>query len=185
MELPLARALESQLTAEQPSTERHWNSPKKDAWHPKTKEKPQWDDRRGTITIKSNPITTGWVTHKTREQLCHRSPSTGVKVLSPTSGFPTWGSGNGRRNSQRIRLWRLAGFDCRTLTGVGETKTALLEGTHKVVCALGPRGRSSDPIGDWTRPTCKHWRVSCRGGGWLWLTWGTRTLAAEVLGSTP
>ena len=32
--------------------------------HPKTKEKPQWDGRRGATTIKSNPITTGWVTHK-------------------------------------------------------------------------------------------------------------------------
>ena len=41
---------------------------------------------------------------QTGEHLYHRSPPTGVKVLSPTSGFPTWGSGNGRRNSQRIRL---------------------------------------------------------------------------------
>ena len=32
--------------------------------HPKTKEKPQWDDMRGTITIESNLITAGWVTHK-------------------------------------------------------------------------------------------------------------------------
>ena len=31
------------------------------------------------------------------------------------------------------------------LTGLGETETPLLEGTHKVVCASGPRGRSSDP----------------------------------------
>ena len=37
------------------------------------------------------------------------------------------------------------GFDCRTSTGLGETETPILEGTHKVVCALGPRGRSSDP----------------------------------------
>ena len=37
---------------------------KKDAPHPKTKEKLQWDGRRGTTTIKSNPITAGWVTHK-------------------------------------------------------------------------------------------------------------------------
>ena len=36
-------------------------------------------------------------------------------------------------------------FDCRTLTGLGETETPLLEGTHKVVCTSGPRGRSSDP----------------------------------------
>ena len=38
------------------------------------------------------------------------------------------------------------GIDCRTLTGLGEPETPLLEGTHKVVCASGPRGRSSDPI---------------------------------------
>ena len=37
---------------------------KNDTPHPKTKEKPQWDSRRGTITIKSNPITAGWVTHR-------------------------------------------------------------------------------------------------------------------------
>ena len=37
---------------------------KKGSPHPETKEKPQWDGRRGAITIKSNPITTGWVTHK-------------------------------------------------------------------------------------------------------------------------
>ena len=27
---------------------------------------------------------------QTGEHLYHRSPPTGVKVLSPTSGFPTW-----------------------------------------------------------------------------------------------
>ena len=37
---------------------------KKDNPHPKTKEKPQWDDRKGAITVKSNPITASWATHK-------------------------------------------------------------------------------------------------------------------------
>ena len=37
---------------------------KKDTPHPKTKEKAQWDGRRGAITIKSDPITAGWVTNK-------------------------------------------------------------------------------------------------------------------------
>ena len=37
---------------------------KKDTPHPKTKEKLQWDSTRGTITIKSNPITAEWVTQK-------------------------------------------------------------------------------------------------------------------------
>ena len=35
---------------------------KKDNLHPKTKKKPQQDGRRGTITIKSNPTSYGWVT---------------------------------------------------------------------------------------------------------------------------
>ena len=37
---------------------------KNDTPYPNTKEKPQWGGRRGAITIKSNPITGGWVTHK-------------------------------------------------------------------------------------------------------------------------
>ena len=37
---------------------------KRDTPHPKTKEKPQWDVRRGKITIKWNPIIAGWVNHK-------------------------------------------------------------------------------------------------------------------------
>ena len=102
---------------------------------------------------------------QTGEQLYHRSLPTAVKVLSPTSGFSTWESGNGRRNSQRIRLWRIVGCDCRTSTGLWKTETPLLEGTHKVVCASGRRGRISDPWEDWTRPTCYCRRVSCRGGG--------------------
>ena len=30
--------------------------------------------------------------------------------------------------------------------------------------------QSSDFIGAWARPTCGYWRVSWRGGGWLWLS---------------
>ena len=37
---------------------------KKGTPHPRKKEKPQWDGRRGATTIKSNPINAGWVTHK-------------------------------------------------------------------------------------------------------------------------
>ena len=37
---------------------------KKDTLHPKTKEKPQWSGRRGTIMIKSNHIPARWVTHR-------------------------------------------------------------------------------------------------------------------------
>ena len=61
------------------------------------------------------------------------------------SGFPTWGSSKRRRNSHRIRLWRLAGFDCKTSTELGETETPLLKGTHKVVCTSRPRGKEQWP----------------------------------------
>ena len=37
------------------------------------------------------------------------------------------------------------GLDCRTLTGLEETETLLLEGTHKVVCASGPREGAVTP----------------------------------------
>ena len=37
--------------------------PRKDTSRPKTKKKPEKGSRRGTITIKSNPILDGWVTH--------------------------------------------------------------------------------------------------------------------------
>ena len=37
---------------------------KKETQYPKTKEKPHWNCKRGAITIKSNPITAEWVTHK-------------------------------------------------------------------------------------------------------------------------
>jgi len=54
-----------QLTVEQPSKGGHWDPPKKDTPHPRTREKLQQDGRRGTIMIKkSNPIPTRWVTHK-------------------------------------------------------------------------------------------------------------------------
>ena len=46
---------------------------RKDIPHPKIKEKPQWDGRRGAITIKSNPITTGWVTNKLRTIIPQKS----------------------------------------------------------------------------------------------------------------
>ena len=50
-----------------------------------------------------------------------RSSCTSVKVLGPTSNFLTWGSGKG--NPQGIWLWMTLGFDYKTSTGLGETKT--------------------------------------------------------------
>ena len=56
-----ARAPKLQLAVEQPSA--RGPSKKKDTPPPKTK-KLHWDSRRDTVTIKSNPIPTGRVTHR-------------------------------------------------------------------------------------------------------------------------
>ena len=66
----------------------------------------------------------------------------------PQVRLPNLGVWQRKEEFLENQILRLVGYDCRTLTGLGETETPLLEGTHKVVCALGPRGRSSDPIGD-------------------------------------
>ena len=126
---------------------------KKDTPHPKTKEKPQWDGRRGAITVKSNPITAGWVIHKLANTY-----TTEVHPLEWSFWAPCQASQPGVQQQEEEFLenqtLRLAGFDCRTSTGLGKTETPLLEGTHKVAYASGHRGRSSDPMRDWTRPTC-------------------------------
>ena len=87
---PPARAPKSQLAAEPPLTEGHWHPPKKDTTS---------KDKRSTTTVKSNPKPVGWVTHKLQNQ---RSSPAVVKVLSPTSGFPAWGSNKGTGNAQGI-----------------------------------------------------------------------------------
>ena len=60
---PPVRAPKLQLAVEQPLMGGCWNTPKKDSPCPKTKKKLQQDDRRGTITVKSNSISAVWVTH--------------------------------------------------------------------------------------------------------------------------
>ena len=60
---PPVRAPKLQVAVEQPLMGGCWNTPKKDSPCPKTKKKLQQDDRRVPITVKSNSISAGWVTH--------------------------------------------------------------------------------------------------------------------------
>ena len=55
----------------------------------------------------------------------------------------------------------------------------LLEDSHKVSCAPGPRGESSDSTGARTRPTYWSWWVSWASRGWLDCT-VDKTQVAEV-----
>ena len=78
--------------------------------------------------------------------------------LSPMSGSPAWGSGIGKRSPQSIWHWRSVGLECRSCTGLMETETPLLEGSHKVSHALGPR------------PRAKQWLHRSPGQTYLWIS---------------
>ena len=143
---PSTRTPKSQPVAEQPSTRGCWNPPKKDTPGPKTKKKPHWDQRRDAVTIKLNPITTWWMTHKWENEKYQRSSLSVVKVLSPTSVFPAWGSDKRTGNAQGTWPWRPSGFDYRTYTGLGERQTPVMEGTNKISRAPRPRGKEKWPL---------------------------------------
>ena len=84
----------------------HWQkrleSTKKYILHQEIKKQPLWDSRRGTLAIKSNHIPVG--DPQTGKEIYRRGSPTGVRVLSPTSGSPAWGSGSGRKSPQGICL---------------------------------------------------------------------------------
>ena len=137
---PHAREPKLQLAVEQLLTGGLWNLPKKDTPCPKTKMMPQWDCRWGTITIKSNPIPSKWVTHK----LENNNTKEILPLLwgsEPTSGFPAWGPNQRTGNPQGIWPWRPVGFDYKTSTGLGETETPVSEGTNKTLQVIRLRGK--------------------------------------------
>ena len=82
---------------------------------------------------------TNW---RTIKQLYQRSSHTVVKVLGPTTDFPTWESSKETENPQGIWFWRPVGFDYRTYTGLGKQT---LGGHNKTLCAPGPRRKEQWP----------------------------------------
>ena len=70
-----ARAPRLHLAVEQPSTGGHWNPQKKKIIHIQRKKKPQRDGRRGTFTVKPNPISTRWVTHSLDNSITKEAPT--------------------------------------------------------------------------------------------------------------
>ena len=90
----------------------------KDTPGPKTKKKQQWDGRRSTTTIKSNPIPAGWVTHKLENNNTKEVLALLWRFWIPV--FQAWEFKKGTVNPQGIWPSRPVGFDYRTFRGVGE-----------------------------------------------------------------
>ena len=79
---------------------------------------------------------------------------------------------------QSIWFWRSTGFNFRSPSELG--KQRLFSGCPQN--STGPQTRAVI-VRAWTRPTCRSWRVSWRRWRQLWLTLGTKTLAAASPGS--
>ena len=133
----------SQLTAEQPLTKKLLEPTKNDTLHPKTKKKPQWDSRSGTITTKSNPIHAGWLTHKLENNYTTEVLTQEWKSWAPCQTSQPGGLARGR-SPQRIQLWRPVQFDHKNSTGLGQTETPLLEGAHRS-CVHQDQGKRQLP----------------------------------------
>ena len=85
--------------------------------------------------LKSNPITTGWATHK----LQNNNTKEVLPLLWRSEPHSSLGIQQGTRNPQGIWLWRPVGLDCKTFTKLEETDTPLLEGTNNTLWAPGTR----------------------------------------------
>ena len=103
---------------------------KKDILHPKTKKKPQQDGRKSAIMIKSNPILTGWATHKLKNNYTIEALPLEWKFGAACQTPQPAGLASGADS-------RVSGFegqqhliaDCHR---TGQTETLLLDGAHKV-----------------------------------------------------
>ena len=157
---------------------------KRDTPHPKTKEKPQWDGRRGAITIKSNPITAAWVTTNWRtitpQKSTHWSEGSEPHVRLPNLGVQHW-----EEEFTENQTWKASGIWLQDFNRTGGNRDSTLGGCTQSSSASGPSGKEQ-----WSHRRLNQTYLLVLEGllqrrGWLWLTVGTRTLAGEVLGSTP
>ena len=116
---------------------------KTDTPHSNTKKQPQQDSGRGTITIKSNPIPAGWVTHR-----LENPKNCNTKEVLPL----LWRSGTPRQASQPgdpTRDWESPGNLTLKASGIwlqdfhstGGTETPVLEGTNQTTHTPRPRGK--------------------------------------------
>ena len=155
----------------------------KDSPHPKTKEKPQWDGRRGTITIKSNPITAGWVTHK-----LENTYTTEVHPLEWRFWAPRQASEPGVRQREEEFLenqtLKASEIWLQDLDSTGGNGDSTLGGHTQSSVHIRTQGKERWPHRRLNQTYLLVLKGLLQRWGLAWLTMGTRTLAAEVHRST-
>ena len=121
---------------------------KKDTPRPKTKQQPQWDGRRGKITINSNPIPTyGWVTHRLEKSNTKEVLELLWRFWTPSqasqSGDPAKGLEIPRKSDLAGQQHLITGFphDC------GKQRLQFQRAETKFCMHQDPEEKSSDPTG--------------------------------------
>ena len=82
-----------QITAEQPSTGECWIPPKKDTPHPREKEKPQRDGRRGKIAFRIKSHTRQRHLEGLNKPCVHRDSETPQRLSQNCLSIPCGGAG--------------------------------------------------------------------------------------------
>ena len=145
---PPDRAPKLQLAVVQRSSGGRWNPPKRDTPRPKTKKQPQWDGRKGKITINSNPIPTyGWVTHRLEKSNTKEVLELLWRFWTPSqasqSGYPGKALGIPRKSVLAGQQHLIIGLphDC------GRQRLQSQRAETKFCMHQDPEEKSSDPTG--------------------------------------
>ena len=126
---------------------------KKDTPHPKTKEKPQRDGRRGAITIKSNPMTAGgWLTNWRTlilQKSTHWSEGSEPHIRLPNLGV--WQREEEFLENQTLKA---SGIGLQDFDRTGGNRDSTLGGHTQSSVRIRTQGTEHWPHRDWTRRTC-------------------------------
>ena len=139
------------------------------------KGKPQWSGRRGTVVIKSNPIPTGWLSHKLENNyiwFSHKS-----ETSEPHSRLPSLGFWQQEEESPQHLAFKASGLWSQDFHRTGGNRISILGGHTPGLVHIrtreafgGGRNGKQWPLRGLTRPTCWYQKSSCVGSncGSLW-----------------
>ena len=126
---------------------------KKDTPHPKTKDKQQWDGRRGEITIKSNPIFLGgWLTNW--RTLIPQKSTHWIEVFEPHVRLPSLGVRQREEEFLENQTLKVSGIWLPDFDRTGGKRDSTLGGHIQSSVRIRTQGKEQWSHRDWTRPTC-------------------------------
>ena len=127
--------------------------------------------------IKSNSIPIGWVIHRLENNNIKEVLAVLWRILTPCR-LPSLEIQQRDWESPGNLAVRVSGIWLALAEDWGKQTLQSWTAETKFCRHQEPEKRISDPIGDWTKTTCKYWRASCGDVGQQGLTTGLTTLRA-------